>query len=425
MDNSSSLQVISVIISVIFYAGIYVWISLALAKVFAKLGEESWKAWVPYVNTFTIFKLGGQPIYWAILLLVPFVQIVGYIFYIIALNGISKRFGRGGGFTVIAVIAFPIWASILGFGKATAVDPNAAPVYEPASRVPYGAPPISQPPAAATSPGLPIGSAPSIAPPPPPPPPAAPVTAAPVAAFAPGLPSGQAPIGGTPIIGSAPGLPISPPPPPPAQPLMQPYGQVPAQGNPWAPPGTPVNRVAPVAPPAPPAPIVEPVAVVAPPAPAAPVVPIAAPIVIDEPDLDDDEDGRTMLSGRATHDDDEGDEHTVIVGRRMKQWILTTDDGQSIRLTQPVVLLGRNPSRDPNFPTAQLVPVNDTAKTVSKTHARIELVNGAWQIVDLDSTNGVVLHLKNDEIELQAGVAAVLTESFLLGELPVRIHQES
>jgi len=123
--------------------------------------------------------------------------------------------------------------------------------------------------------------------------------------------------------------------------------------------------------------------------------------------------------------DDEGAEHTVIVGRRSKQWTLTIDDGEHVRLSGSTVLLGRDPARDPNYPDAQLVPLDDAAKTVSKTHARIELVNGAWTIVDLDSTNGVVLFTHDDEIELQRGVATALTERFLLGELPVRIHQES
>ena len=153
----------------------------------------------------------------------------------------------------------------------------------------------------------------------------------------------------------------------------------------------------------------------------------APPTRLDADDDLDAEEGRTMLSGRAVHDDDddEGNEHTVVVGRRAKPWILTTDDGQSVTLNQPVALLGRNPTRDHNYPDAQLVPLNDTAKTVSKTHARIELIKGTWQITDLDSTNGVVLFQRNDESELQSGVPAVLTERFLLGELPVRIHLEA
>jgi len=122
---------------------------------------------------------------------------------------------------------------------------------------------------------------------------------------------------------------------------------------------------------------------------------------------------------------DEISEHTVVVARRTKSWLLTTDDGQSVRLTQPVVFLGRNPTPDRSYPDAQLVPLNDTAKTVSKTHARIELSNGAWTVVDLNSTNGVVLLDGADESELQSGVAATLTERFLLGELPVHIRQEA
>jgi len=340
MSTTPSPETMLLVYAVMFGVSLlfYVWIALALSKVFAKQGIAGWKAWVPFLNGIEFFRLGGQWPYWVFISLVPGVGVVATVFFIIAIHGVTKRFGKGAGFTVLGVFLFAIWATILGFGRAQAVDPNAPPVYQPITKVPYGAPPVAQPP----KPAAPIG--------------APPVASAPVA-----------------------------PPAAPVPPLIS------------APP------------------------VASPPPPSVPVRAPVQPVVLDT-GLDED-DAHTRVAGRVQRGDD-ASEHTVVVNRRSKQWTLTTDDGQSVRLTGSVVLLGRNPTRDPAHPDAQLVPLDDTAKTVSKTHARIELVGTAWQIVDLDSTNGVVLVEKDDETEVQPGVTVELTERFLLGELPVRIHQE-
>ncbi|MEZ5214353.1 MAG: FHA domain-containing protein [Microbacterium sp.] len=56
-------------------------------------------------------------------------------------------------------------------------------------------------------------------------------------------------------------------------------------------------------------------------------------------------------------------------------------------LSASVVILGRRPSSDPAYPAAQLVAVPGDARTVSKTHARIELRGDAWTVTDLGSAS--------------------------------------
>ena len=67
-----------------------------------------------------------------------------------------------------------------------------------------------------------------------------------------------------------------------------------------------------------------------------------------------------------------------------------SDAGRAIPLTSETVILGRRPIRDPEFPDAQLISLDDDTRTVSKTHARLELRDERWFITDLDSTNGVL-----------------------------------
>ena len=49
---------------------------------------------------------------------------------------------------------------------------------------------------------------------------------------------------------------------------------------------------------------------------------------------------------------------------------------------------GRRPAPDPTRPNAQLNPISDETRTVSNTHARLELRHDTWYVTDLGSTNG-------------------------------------
>jgi FHA domain len=73
-----------------------------------------------------------------------------------------------------------------------------------------------------------------------------------------------------------------------------------------------------------------------------------------------------------------------------KTWRLTFADGQSFEATSSMVL-GRDPAVVPVRPQAQRIPVADPAKSVSKTHAIIDLESAELSVTDLHSTNGVIV----------------------------------
>jgi hypothetical protein len=105
-----------------------------------------------------------------------------------------------------------------------------------------------------------------------------------------------------------------------------------------------------------------------------------------------------------------------------ERWMLRTDDGQLTEITEPVAVLGRNPAATH---AVQLVALNDSSKTVSKTHARVTLADGVWSIADLNSTNGVHLIAPDGQnLRLVPGVPATLTESFRLGDLTLHLRRE-
>jgi hypothetical protein len=119
--------------------------------------------------------------------------------------------------------------------------------------------------------------------------------------------------------------------------------------------------------------------------------------------------------------DDAGPDDTVIAARRRPIWRLLPSEGTPITLTGAVAIVGRRPAADPLYAGAQLVAVFDETRTVSKTHARLELHGEHWTIVDLRSTNGVVLFGASGEDELTPDHPRPATERFLLGDAEFRL----
>ena len=121
-------------------------------------------------------------------------------------------------------------------------------------------------------------------------------------------------------------------------------------------------------------------------------------------------------AGDADFEDDL--DQTVIARRAIKPtWELVPAAGSPIPLTATVVIHGRRPAGDAAFPSAQLDAVPDDARTVSKTHARIEQRGDAWIVTDLGSTNGVLVRtLMGDEIEVEPGSPLEPGERFFLGD---------
>lgn len=106
-------------------------------------------------------------------------------------------------------------------------------------------------------------------------------------------------------------------------------------------------------------------------------------------------------------------------------WRLRGLAGLEVLVLRPVVL-GRDPLPDPGRPDAAVIRLDDPARSVSKTHARIEVVDGRATITDLSSTNGTRLLLPDGETrELDPGVPvdAPSGSTVLLGELAVQLDR--
>jgi len=482
--DSQQFAVVMLVTTLVWFVvalGLYVWYAAMLARVFEKFGLPAWSAWVPVYNEMQLFGLGGQPKWAAILLYVPIVQLVGLYFRILAVHRVTTQCWRGVGTTVVGILLPPVWATMLALGAAP--DPERGRLPKPFGTS-TGPSPVAQGPLAAGQPGVippvaPQGSAflPSqepfaaggqlhagspgqAAPAPfsaPAPATARPAPAAPAAApivppsFA--VPPVAPPAGGTlppaPTHPSAPGQPgQSAQPGQPAQPAAAPA---------FAPPPAPTTG--PVLPPAaPPAPAT------AQAAPAGAPVPAAAPSEPGDPNRIEPmppgpafvesasafADSASMFAGAASAfaasaraepafsppaDDDIADaatimvapaeedpiDRTVVVERRPRiTWILVTDEGARLPLDAALVVLGRNPRQVGDGEQRLVVP--DSSRTLSKTHAELRRDGEQWTVVDLGSTNGVLVPDRFGEEQLiDPGVPTPVAERLVLGTLGLRI----
>ena len=89
---------------------------ISVWKVFSKAGQPGWACLVPFYNLYVFLKIAGKPGWWmAIILLVP---VANLIFAIMALAGMAKNFGKGGGFVVGLILLPIIFYPMLAFGSA-------------------------------------------------------------------------------------------------------------------------------------------------------------------------------------------------------------------------------------------------------------------------------------------------------------------
>jgi hypothetical protein len=113
MDSSAASSFGSVFVIVMLAVAVIMIASVW--KVFTKAGQPGWASIVPIYNVIVMLQIAGKPVWWIILLMIPFVNFVIGILVIIAL---AKSFGKGAGFGLGLMLLGFVFFPILGFGSA-------------------------------------------------------------------------------------------------------------------------------------------------------------------------------------------------------------------------------------------------------------------------------------------------------------------
>lgn len=116
-------------------------------------------------------------------------------------------------------------------------------------------------------------------------------------------------------------------------------------------------------------------------------------------------------------------DQTEVAARRAPRWSIVTEQ-ETLALRAEAIVLGRRPGAV--AAGEQAIALDDPTRTVSKRHARLVRQGESWAVIDLGSTNGVLL-LAPDGTELgdaPPGYAVPLPgPAFLLGDLRVELRQ--
>jgi len=98
----------------IFVLAIAVVMLISMWKIFSKAGQPGWAILVPIYNTVTLLKVVRKPVWWILLMLIPFVN---FIIIILVYLELAKVFGKDTGFGLGIVFLPIIFLPMLAFSN--------------------------------------------------------------------------------------------------------------------------------------------------------------------------------------------------------------------------------------------------------------------------------------------------------------------
>ena len=116
----------------LFVIAMYVISALCLMRIFKKADiEQPWAAWVPIYNNWKMLEVGGQQGFWAVLAIIPVVNIVSAVFMYIAMYHIGLKLEKEGVFVLFAIFLPAVWLIWLAVDKSTWHETSGAPSLTP------------------------------------------------------------------------------------------------------------------------------------------------------------------------------------------------------------------------------------------------------------------------------------------------------
>jgi hypothetical protein len=107
----------------LIYLAVVVLLIASMWVIFTKAGQPGWAAIIPIYNIVVLLQIVGRPVWWLVLMLIPF---VGAIVGILVVIDLAKSFGKSVGFAIGFLFLPFIFAPMLAFGDARYGGPAAA-----------------------------------------------------------------------------------------------------------------------------------------------------------------------------------------------------------------------------------------------------------------------------------------------------------
>lgn len=137
---------VAIAMGAFFLVGIvvgYLLTAIGLTRLFRKVGIPVWRAWVPYVQTWTLLRLGGQNGNWVLLSLLPVGAWATAVFVYISMYRIGIAFRKDAGLLILGIFLPFAWALVLGRDQEVYSPELLALGGYPPPREGYGAVPVA------------------------------------------------------------------------------------------------------------------------------------------------------------------------------------------------------------------------------------------------------------------------------------------
>jgi hypothetical protein len=107
----------------LIYLAIVVLMIASMWVIFTKAGQPGWAAIIPIYNIIVLLQIVGRPIWWFLLMMIPFVN---FIVGILVVVDLAKSFGQSVGYAIGLLLLPFIFMPMLAFGDARYQGPAAA-----------------------------------------------------------------------------------------------------------------------------------------------------------------------------------------------------------------------------------------------------------------------------------------------------------
>ena len=87
---------------------------IGMWKIYGKAGKPGWASIVPIYNAIVLLEITNKPLWWILLLCIPFVNIIPFV---ILTHRLALSFGKDAGYTVGLILLPVIFHPLLGFDK--------------------------------------------------------------------------------------------------------------------------------------------------------------------------------------------------------------------------------------------------------------------------------------------------------------------
>jgi hypothetical protein len=114
-DAAGGMATGAFIVGGLLYVWLLVFMTCSMMGIFIKANKPWWAAIVPIYNMIVLLEIVGKPLWWILLFLIPLVNLVAII---LAINSLSKSFGKDTLYTVGLVLLGIVFYPMLAFGSA-------------------------------------------------------------------------------------------------------------------------------------------------------------------------------------------------------------------------------------------------------------------------------------------------------------------